>query len=297
MPRINKLIDLIEQGQQIYISHPDELSFNCGKEMASTWADLLLVDFEHHYFNIKGLHEFMKGLKAGGPTKSGHLTPAVITTLPSNATTVNEVLANAWQSRHVLSTGVHGILNTHTGSAESVAAVVATCRYPFQKLGEGIIPEGLRGAGGQGEPAELWNMTREEYVEKADPWLLNPNGELFLGLKIEDRHCVENVDEIATVPGIAFAEWGPGDMGMSYGLPDAHDPPYPAIMDEAREKIKTALKKNNKVFYSSWNDFSMNPEERIKYIIEELGSSMIGGPDIVEMASAGRKLTNRKIPY
>ena len=45
MARINKLIDLIESGQQIYISKPDELSFQCGKEMASTWADLLLVDF------------------------------------------------------------------------------------------------------------------------------------------------------------------------------------------------------------------------------------------------------------
>ena len=27
------------------------------------------------------------------------------------------------------------------------------------------------------------------------------------------------------MPGIAFAEWGPGDMGMSLGFPDAHDPP------------------------------------------------------------------------
>ena len=297
MTRINKLIDLIEAGQQIYISKPDELTFQCGKEMSSTWADLLLVDFEHHYFDIKGLHEFMKGLKAGGPTKSGHLTPAVITTLPSNATTVNEVLANAWQSRHVLSTGVHGILNTHTRTAEAVAAFVATCRYPFQKLGEGQIPEGLRGAGGQGEPAKLWDMTTEEYVQKCDPWPLNPDGELFLGLKIEDRYCVDNVDEIAAVPGIAFAEWGPGDMGMSYGLPDAHDPPYPKIMDQAREKIKSALKKNEKVFYSSWNDLSMKPEERIKFIINEVGSRMIGGDDTEEMASIARKLYNRKIPY
>ncbi len=297
MPRINKLIDLIEAGQQIYISKPDELTFQCGKEMSSTWADLLLVDFEHHYFDIKGLHEFMKGLKAGGPTKSGHLTPAVITTLPSNATTVNEVLANAWQSRHVLSTGVHGILNTHTRSAEAVAAFVATCRYPFQKLGQEQIPEGLRGAGGQGEPAGLWNMSNEEYVRKADPWPLNPDGELFLGLKIEDRHCVENVEGIAAVPGIAFAEWGPGDMGMSYGLPDAHDPPYPEIMDQAREKIKAALKKNNKVFYSSWNDLSMKPEERIKFIINEVGSGMIGGDDTEEMAKIGRKFMGRKLPY
>ena len=70
--------------------------------MSNTWADLLLVDFEHHYFDVKGLHEFMKGLKAGGPTKSGHLTPAVITTLPSNARCVNEVLAYELHSRHVL---------------------------------------------------------------------------------------------------------------------------------------------------------------------------------------------------
>ena len=297
MPRINKLIDLIEAGQQIYISKPDELTFQCGKEMSSTWADLLLVDFEHHYFDVKGLNEFMKGLKAGGPTKSGHLTPAVITTLPSNATTVNEVLANAWQSRHVLSTGVHGILNTHTRSAEAVAAFVATCRYPFQKLGQEQIPEGLRGAGGQGEPAGLWNMSNEEYVRKADPWPLNPDGELFLGLKIEDRHCVENVEGIAAVPGIAFAEWGPGDMGMSYGHPDAHDPPYPEIMDQAREKIKAALKKNNKVFYSSWNDLSMKPEERIKFIINEVGSGMIGGDDTEEMAKIGREFKGRKLPY
>ena len=297
MSRINKLIDLIESGQQIYLSKPDELTFQCGKEMSSTWADLLLVDFEHHYFDVKGLNEFMKGLKAGGPTKSGHLTPAVITTLPSNATTVNEVLANAWQSRHVLSTGVHGILNTHTRLAEAVAAFVATCRYPFQELGRDIIPEGLRGAGGQAEPAELWGMSNEEYVKKADPWPLNPDGELFLGLKIEDRHCVENVEEIAAVPGIAFAEWGPGDMGMSYGLPDAHDPPYPEIMNEAREKIKSALHKNNKVFYSSWNDFSMRPAERIRYIIDVLGSGMVGGPDIEEMAKIGREFKGRKLPY
>ena len=152
--------------------------------------------------------------------------------------------------------------------------------------------------GAEFKAKEKWGIEDHfDYIEKADPWPLNPDGELFLGLKIEDRYCVENVDEIAAVPGIAFAEWGPGDMGMSYGLPDAHDPPYPEIMDQAREKIKTALKKNNKVFYSSWNDFSMNPEKRIKYIIEELGSGMVGGPDIVEMASEGRKLTDRKMPY
>ena len=33
-------------------------------------------------------------------------------------------------------------------------------------------------------------MSNEEYVQKADPWPLNPDGELFLGLKIEDRYLL-----------------------------------------------------------------------------------------------------------
>ena len=86
-------------------------------------------------------------------------------------------------------------------------------------------------------------------------------------------------------------------MGMSYGHPDAHDPPYPQVMDDAREKIKSALHKNDKIFYSSWNDLSMKPEERIKFIINDVGSGMIGGDDTEEMAEIGRKYKDRKIQY
>ena len=296
MARVNKLIDLIEQGQQIYISHPEELSFECGKKINNTWADLLLVDFEHHFFDIKGLNEFMKGLKAGGPTKSGHLTPAVITTLPSNCTTKEEVLANAWQSRHVLSTGVHGILHTHSRTAEAVATFVATCRYPFQKLGSGVIPEGLRGAGGQREPAEIWEMSPGEYVQKADPWPLNPDGELFLGLKIEDRHCVENVDEIAAVPGISFAEWGPGDMGMSHGKPDDHDPPYSEEMNRAREIVKSACDKSNLTFLCSWKDESKSEEENARHALHEIGARILHVSD-PKIADTIRKEMGRTMPW
>ena len=42
------------------------------------------------------------------------------------------------------------------------------------------------------------------------------------------------------MPGIAFAEWGPGDMGMAFGHKDAHDPPYPPEMLAARARVKAA---------------------------------------------------------
>ena len=153
MSRINKCIELIEQNQAIFAVSAPELTYECGKEMSQTWADLIQFDFEHHPFDTVGLSKFMKGLKDGGPTPSGHLTPTVVTTLPSNAISPEEVRYNAWQARHVLSAGVHGILNTHARTAEAVKAFVQVTRYPFQNLSRNIIGEGLRGAGGQ-KPAK-----------------------------------------------------------------------------------------------------------------------------------------------
>ena len=67
----------------------------------------------------------------------------------------------------------------------------------------------------------IWGLSQKEYIEKADPWPLNPNGEILLGLKIEDKRALAHVNESLSVPGIAFAEWGPGDMALSLGIPGA----------------------------------------------------------------------------
>ena len=44
---------------------------------------------------------------------------------------------------------------------------------------------------------------------------MNPNGELILSLKMEDKYALANIDQITKVPGIAWGEWGPGDQAMS----------------------------------------------------------------------------------
>ena len=293
--RINKAIELLEQGQPCYATHPPELTYEAGKELAQTWADIILVEFEHHAFDIVGLTKFMKGLKDGGPTPSGHPTPTVITTLPSNCITREEVLYNAWQSRHVLATGAHGLLHTHARDPEAVKAFVATTRYPFQTLARDVIPEGLRGAGGQALAAEIWGLESAEYTKRADPWPLNPDGELLLGLKIEDRYCLLTADETAAVPGIGFAEWGPGDMGMSFGDADAHDPPYPDFMDDARNTVKAALDKSGVAFYCGWKDDSMTMEQTVEHLINNVGAKIMSALDR-DFADYGRKLTGRTMP-
>src|SRR5690606_16543437 len=115
---------------------------------------------------------------------------------------------------------------------------------------------------------------------------------LLLGLKIEDRHCLPNVGAIAAVPGIGFAEWGPGDMGMSFGEPDAHDPPYPPVMNEARDTVKAALDRQGICFYSSWADKAMSMEQRVDYLIDVMGVKMTGAPNKA-WADYGRQKTGR----
>src|SRR6478672_2838079 len=79
--RINRAIELLEQGQPIYYtgSHEGtEGNYEQGVKDAQTYADYISYDMEHAPFDVKGLSDYMKGLVKGGPTKSGHKTPAVI---------------------------------------------------------------------------------------------------------------------------------------------------------------------------------------------------------------------------
>ena len=105
MPRVNRAIELLEQGQPLYYTGAGELTYENGVEMAQTWADYLMVEMEHYAFNIPGLSAFMRGLIAGGPTRSGHRTPTVIATLPTDGTSEEVMRANAWMVKHLLTAG------------------------------------------------------------------------------------------------------------------------------------------------------------------------------------------------
>src|SRR5437868_2203691 len=131
--RINRAIELLAQGQPIYYtgSHEGtEGSFEQGVKDAQTWADYISYDMEHAPFDVKGLADYMRGLAKGGPTKSGHKTPAVIVNVPVDGTDENTVRANAWMFQQVLATGVHGVLLCHADTPGAVRAFVEAVRVP-----------------------------------------------------------------------------------------------------------------------------------------------------------------------
>src|SRR5260221_10489057 len=110
--RINKAIELLEQGQPIYYTGSHEGtagSFEQGKTDAQTWADYISYDMEHAPFDVKGLSEYMRGLVAGGPTKSGHKTPTVIVNVPVNGTNEAAEGRNACSFQQALATGMQGV--------------------------------------------------------------------------------------------------------------------------------------------------------------------------------------------
>lgn len=292
--RVNKAVELLAQGQPVYFQHvtPAMRSYEAGKAAAQTWADYLYYDLEHTPFDMGRLSDFMHGLVDGGPTRSGHRTPAVVVVLPTDGTDEQVVRANAWMVKHVLTTGVHGIMLPHAETAGAVRAFVEAARYPFQTqgVGDGLGP-GRRGDGGQTYAAGVWGVSTNEYFATADPWPLNPRGELLLGLKVENIRAVANVEESTRVPGIAFAECGAGDMGMSLGYPDQHDKTdLPADLLAARGRVIDACAAAGVLFLG---------QVTANTVVERLAAGvMIGsGPHAREASEVGRPHTRRTMPW
>ena len=230
--RINGAIAKLAGGEPVFYTggHAGAtLTFDGGVQAAGTWADYINVGMEHGPLDLAGLDQFMKGLASVRTP-----TPPVLVELPFEGRSVAAVEANAWQIRQLLTLGVHGFLLCHAENPQAVAAVVAAMRYTFRG--------GTRGSGGQGAAAAIWGVTAAEYLELADPWPLNPSGELLLGLKIENKRALANAYPTTQVAGVAFAEWGPADMSMSYGLRGEPADFERAELQDARKRVFDACR-------------------------------------------------------
>ena len=185
MPRINRAIELLAEDQAIYYDGPHSghvLTYDQGRQDGGTWADYINVGMEHGCFDMTGLAEYMRGLVDGGPTRSGHRTPAIIVEAPVNGINADHVRYNAWQFRQILGRGVHGILLCQAENAAATRAFVESCRYPHHPAGvdpripgavarlggakgaatDGRLGIGTRGRGSESTAAPIWGISQEE---------------------------------------------------------------------------------------------------------------------------------------
>lgn len=289
--RINRAIELLEQDQALYYDGPHTghvLTYEQGKKDAKTWADYINVGMEHGAFDMTGFEAYMKGLVDGGPTASGHRTPTVIVEAPVNGIDGPNVAFNAWQFRQILGRGAHGILLCQAENADAVKEFVRACRFPHHKVGRETLGIGSRGRGSEPTAAPIWGIDQQEYFARCEPWPLAPEGELLLGVKIESPPGVAHCEEICAVPGLAFAELGPGDLGLSLGYTTLQRRPYPPEMEEARRKVMSACRKNKLAYLEG-----QTPQSIVAALDE--GVRVVAGHN-PETARIGRAHQKRTMP-
>jgi 4-hydroxy-2-oxoheptanedioate aldolase len=315
--RVNRAIELLAQDQPIYYygGHTGAvLTREQGRQDAHIWADYINVGMEHGSLDMAGLAGYMTGLVEGGPTSSGHRAATVIVEAPVNGINEEYILFNAWQFRQILGRGVHGILLCQVETAGAARAFVESCRYPQgligtdpsfasplerlrgasrgapgMKNGRPFLGLGTRGRGSEATAAAIWGLSQDEYLAKCDPWPLNPDGELLLGVKLESPEGVANADEILAVPGLGFAEMGPGDLSHALGYKTIPRNPYPPEMQEARDKIFAACREYGIAFLEN-----AESPDRVRSKIDE-GVRIFSGHS-EENARAGRARSKRTMP-
>ena len=315
--QINRTIALLQENQAIYYDGPHSghvLTYEQGRIDANTWADYMNVGMEHGSFDMAGLAEYLRGMVDAGPTRSGHRTPAVIVEAPVNGTDAANVRFNAWQFRQILGRGAHGILLCQAETVDAVRAFVEACRYPHHLNGvDPSLPTpeqrmqgatrpidagrtadgrpwlgiGTRGRGSEATAAPVWGVSQSDYMNLCEPWPLNPNGELLLGVKLESPEGIANADAICAVPGLGFAEMGPGDLSLSLGQTTIMRDPYPPIMRAARDKVLAACLRNGIAFLEGCN------KANIVARLDE-GVRVISGHD-PDVAKVGRAHQGRRM--
>jgi 4-hydroxy-2-oxoheptanedioate aldolase len=119
----------------------------------------------------------------------------------------------------------------------------------------------------------LWGIPQPEYERRADVWPLNPNGDLLAIMMIETAEGLQNVDDIASVPGVGAIFVGTGgDLHQYLGV--AQDSPE---LEAAFQKILKACLAHNVACWKTVNTAEMPKRVKEGWKILGVGAAGSGG--------------------
>jgi len=155
--------------------------------------------------------------------------------VPITRVPANEV----WLAKRVLDAGSLGVIFPFTSTRELAERAVAACRYP---------PLGDRGFG----PAlamSRYGMSGPDYVRFA-------NENVLVVVIIERKEAVENIESIASVPGIGVLFVGVNDLSYSMGIGGRTTDP---LVEQALTKVLEAGRRHGiPVGYPTGNPAEIN---------------------------------------
>ena len=239
LPRLNGVIRALEQGQHaLTCFSPAEV--DSALAMSTSKFDGCVFEMEHQPWDGKALRDSLQYmLNRAQIAKAGSIVPAVT---PMVRVPVNGIEMAQWHAKQALDMGCYGIVFPHISTVEEAANAVGACRYPRLKSAKNYEPPGIRGDGPTAA-ARYWGLSQQEYYQKADVWPLNPQGEIFVILQMEDTKGIENLDAILTkVPGIGAILIGEGDLGQELGYPRQYE--HPELLKWMARVVETCKKHN-----------------------------------------------------
>lgn len=190
--------------------------------LAGVGFDFLWLEMEHSPLTLETARTMIlatRGLKA----------------MPFTRVPVNE----PWLAKRVLDIGSLGVIFPFTSTRELAEQAVKSCKYP---------PLGLRGYG-PSLAAPRWGLSGADYAKFA-------NENVMVIVIIEQKLAIDNIEEIAAVPGIDVLFIGANDLSYSLGVGGNINAP---VVEEAMSKVLVAAKKHNlPVGFPSGNPTEIN---------------------------------------
>ncbi len=152
-------------------------------EIVGTYGvDYVWIDTEHTAMDKQTLLNHLIALRVSS-------TPAFVR-IPWNDPTL---------AKPILDMGADGIIFPMIKTAEDARRAVSACLYP---------PDGIRGFG----PRRATRFGLDNTME----YIQSDSKKIFKLLQIETREAVENIEEIARVPGVDVLVIGPMDLSGAY---------------------------------------------------------------------------------
>ena len=221
LPRLNGVIRALVAGRPAFTCF-QPADIDSAFAISTSKFDGVVFEMEHNPWDGKALRDGLQYLlNRAQIAKSGSLSPAVT---PMVRIPVNGVEKGQWHAKQALDLGCYGIVWPHISTVEEAYNAVAACRYPRLTTAKNYEPAGIRGDGPTGA-VRYWGLTQQEYYGKADVWPLDPNGEIFVILQIEDTRGVENLD---------------GDLGQELGYPREYE--HPELLKQMAHVVDTCRK-------------------------------------------------------
>ena len=154
--------------------------------LAQSGFDFVIVDMEHGAYSPETVSDHIAAARGAG-------IPVIVRICEIRRETILKPLDS----------GAVGLLVPQVNTAEQAKEVVAHAKYP---------PEGNRGVA---------IRRAHNFYRKVDAaaYMKQTNEQTFIAVQAESPEAIENLEEIADVPGVDSIFVGPFDLSVSMGIP------------------------------------------------------------------------------